>query len=149
MRARSRLGALITACAVLIGCATQEPDTRATAVPGETLIGPTWEWVETTTPDGRIAAPRPHRYTVRLKDNGEAQLRFDCNHGGSYYRIADGSLSFGPLTATRIPCPEGSRGAVFMEQIDAVEGFFTEQGLLYLELPDNTGTMRFRRADSQ
>lgn len=130
------------------GCASPVADENVRATSGASVVGHTWEWLDTDTPDGRIDVARPDRYTMRLKRNGEAQLRFDCNHGGSFYEISDGALSFGPLTATRIPCREGSRGPVYMKQLGAVHGFFTQNGFLYLELPDGSGTMRFRRADA-
>ena len=130
------------------GWAASNQDDASGSASGETIVGTTWEWVETTTPDGRIDVGEPERYTIRLKRNGEAQLRFDCNHGGSFYEISGGKLSFGPLTATRVPCPDGSHGPVYMKQLGAVQSFFTEEGFLYLKLPGDSGTMRFRRAGS-
>lgn len=129
------------------GCTGPSHDGGSRSMSSETVVGSTWEWVETTTPDGHIDVPKPARYTMRLKRNGEAQLRFDCNHGGSLYEISHGALSFGPLTATRVPCAEDSRGSAYMAQLEAVHGFFTENGFLFLELPGDSGTMRFRRAD--
>jgi len=145
---RRRIVQLLCGLIIVAGCAAPQQEDGARSLAPATVVDHTWEWVETKTPHGSIEVAKPARYTMRLKHNGEAQLRFDCNHGGSFYEISDGRLSFGPLTATRIPCPEGSRGPVYMEQLGAVHGFYTESGFLYLELPADSGTMRFRRADS-
>ena len=130
-----------------IGCATPKQVSDLRSTDQQSIIGVTWEWTETITPHGRIEVSEPDRYTIRLKDNGEARIRYDCNHGGSLYKISNDSLSFGPLTATRIPCPKGSQGPVYMGQLAAVVAFFTENGFLYLELIADSGTMRFRRTD--
>lgn len=129
------------------GCSMPVPEAGDRSTDKEAVLGVTWEWAETITPAERIEVATPNRYTIRLKRNGEAQIRYDCNHGGSLYDISDGTLSFGPLTATRIPCPAGSQASAYMHQLAAVNAFFTENGFLYLELPADGGTMRFRKAD--
>lgn len=144
---RQRLVSVLSGCLILAGCATPEQTDESRSASSEAVVGHTWEWMETTTPDGRIDVARPNRYTMRLNPNGEAQLRFDCNHGGSFYEISEGALSLGPLTATRVPCAGNSKGPVYMNQLGAVRGFFTDNGFLYLELQDDSGMMRFRRAD--
>lgn len=135
---------LVTTC-LAAACAMADQDSgRSTAA--ESLQGVTWEWTETATPDRRIRVAAPDRYTVRFKGDGEAQIRYDCNHGGGMYELDKGQLSFGPLTYTRIRCGEGSWSFLYRQQLGAVRSFFTENGDLYLELPEGTGTMRFRRA---
>lgn len=146
---RRKWPTLAAACLAAGGCAMSgnenTPDqNRSTAL--ESVTGTTWEWTGTRTPNREIAVTTPKHYTVRFKDNGEAQIRFDCNHGGGLYDMAEGRLAFGPLTYTRIKCGEGSQSISYRHQLGAVESFFTERGELYLELPNDAGTMRFRRA---
>lgn len=104
----------------------------------------TWQWIGTITPVEKITVPAPERYTIRLTDDGKVHARFDCNRGGGTYDISDGKLSFGPLMSTRMACPEGTLDAPFMRDLGRVTSFFVLDGELYLELPFDSGTMRFR-----
>ena len=110
------------------------------------VIGKTWEWVGTITPVERITVPDPERYTIRLTDDGKLQARFDCNRGGGEYTISTGKLSFGPMLSTRMACPQDSLDGTYMRDLQRVVSFFIEDRNLYLELPADGGTMRFRPA---
>jgi heat shock protein HslJ len=112
----------------------------------QALLNKTWQWVSTITPVERITVPDPERYTIRLTDEGKVQARFDCNRGGGSYKISAGRLSFGPLLSTRMACPEESLDGPFMRDLQRVVSFFIQDGNLYLELPLDSGTMRFRPA---
>jgi len=106
----------------------------------------TWQWDSTITPVEKIAVPNPDRYTIVLDSDGKLQARFDCNRGGGEFAIASGRLSFGPLLATRMACAPDSLDSVFMRDLQRVVSFFVQDGYLYLELPFDSGTMRFRQA---
>lgn len=120
------------------------------AAPGEFILDPalvtgiTWEWVSTTTPVERTDVPEPGRYTILLQPDGKLQARFDCNRGGGDYEIEEGKLSFGPLISTRMACPDDSLDALFMKDLQRVTSFFVRGGELYLEMPIDSGTLRFR-----
>jgi hypothetical protein len=43
-------------------------------------------------------------------------------------------------------CPPDSRATVFMRDLQRAVSFFVQDGKLYLELPMDSGTMRFRAA---
>jgi heat shock protein HslJ len=43
-------------------------------------------------------------------------------------------------------CPPDTQDASFMRDLQRVASFFIERGELYLELPVDSGTMRFRQA---
>ena len=107
------------------------------------VIDKRWQWLGTTTPIETITAAEPDRYTIRLGADGRAEVRFDCNTGGGEYRIDTGSLQFGPLMSTRMACPPDSQDAEFSRQLEAVRIFFVEDGILYLDLFADSGTMRF------
>ena len=106
----------------------------------------TWEWVGTITPVEKTTVPEPGRYTIRMTDDGKVQARFDCNRGGGAYEISEGKLSFGPLLSTRMACPEDSLEGLFLKDLQRVASFFVQDGHLYLEMPYDSGTMRFRPA---
>ena len=124
------------------------------ALPGEntrsrdpqSVLQKTWQWVLTITPVEKIAVSNPERYTVMLTDDGKLQARFDCNRGGGEYEISEGKLSFGPLMSTRMACPPDTLDGPFMRDLQRVTSFFLQDGLLYLELPYDSGTMKFRPA---
>jgi heat shock protein HslJ len=106
----------------------------------------TWQWESTTTPVAKTDVPNPERYTILLKDEGKIQARFDCNRGGGRYEIAAAKLSFGPLMSSRMACPEESLAEPFMRDLQRVVSFFIDDGHLYLELPYDSGVMKFRSA---
>ena len=81
-----------------------------------------------------------------LMADGKAQVRFDCNRGGGSYHISEGQLSFGPMMSTRMACPPDSLDVPFMRDLQRVASFFVQEGALYLELPNDSGTMQFRQA---
>jgi len=112
----------------------------------QAVMGKTWQWVGTLSPVEKLSVPEPERYTILLKDAGKVEARFDCNRGGGSYEIGPGKLTFGPLLSTRMACPEDALDGPFMRDLGRVSSFFVEEGELYLELPLDSGTMRFRQA---
>ncbi|MBC2734060.1 MAG: META domain-containing protein [Desulfobacteraceae bacterium] len=108
------------------------------------VLNEIWQWESTTTPVEKIDVANPERYTILLKDEGKIQARFDCNRGGGEYEIAPGKLTFGPLISTRMACPEDTMDAAFMRDLQRVTTFFVQDSMLFLELPYDSGTMRFR-----
>lgn len=131
---------------VIVGCAAtgalSDENTRSTDP--QSVLNKTWQWVSTITPVEKIAVSNPERYTIMLADDGKLQARFDCNRGGGEFKISQGKLSFGPLISTRIACPPDSLDGPFMRDLQRVVSFFVENGMLYLELPYDSGTMKFR-----
>jgi putative lipoprotein len=113
------------------------------------LIGARWQWVRTVTPVELIEVSEPARYTLLLHPGGQAELQFDCNAGSGEYEIIAHQLSFGPLAATRMACPPDSQDAVFMKQLGQVTTYFVNDGILYLEMPMDSGTMRFEPAAAE
>ena len=132
---------------VVIGCAagmSGEPHSRSKDP--QMVVGGTWQWVSTVTPVEKITVAAPGRYTILLQEDGNIRVRFDCNKGGGKYTLSEGRISFGPLMSTRMACPPDTQDALFMRDLQRVTSFFLESGELYLELPMDSGTMRFRQA---
>ena len=111
------------------------------------LVGTRWEWLGSVTPVERIEAADPERYTLTLQADGNARLLFDCNRGSATYEIAGNKLSFGPLISTRMACPPDTQDHVFMDQLRKVRSFFIRDDQLFLEMPFDSGTLRFRAAE--
>jgi heat shock protein HslJ len=112
----------------------------------QAVLDKTWQWESTITPVEKITVSEPERYSIFLKADGKAQIRFDCNRGGGEFKISPGKLSFGPLMSTRMACPPDTLDGPFMRDLQRVASFFVQNGLLYLELPYDSGTMKFRPA---
>jgi len=132
---------------LMIGCAANAPSGQhARSGDPQTILNKTWQWESTITPVEKITVPNPERYTILLKADGKTQVRFDCNRGGGDYKISEGKLSFGPLMSTRMACPPDTLDAPFMRDLQRIASFFVEKGNLFLELPLDSGTMKFRSA---
>ena len=140
-----RITLTIIVVLVLAGCAGKPASIENVHLNDpQAVLGKTWEWESTTNPVEKIVVAAPERYTVLLGADARAQMRFDCNRGGGGYEISPGRLSFGPLMATRMACPPDSLDNVFMRDLQRVASFFFRDDRLYLELPYDSGTMKFR-----
>ena len=129
---------------VFVGCATGNlADQNKRGTDPQAVLNRTWQWESTITQTEKIVVPDPERYTILLEADGKAIVRFDCNRGGGQFQISPGKLTFGPLMSTRMACPPDSLDIPFMRDLQRVAAFFVENGNLYLELPLDSGTMRF------
>jgi heat shock protein HslJ len=132
---------------ILVGCAAgMSSEQPGRSKDPQIVVGRTWKWVSTVTPVEKITAAAPERYTILLQEDGNVRVRFDCNKGRGKYTLSEGRISFGPLMSTRMACPPDTQDASFMRDLQRVASFFIERGELYLELPVDSGTMRFRQA---
>jgi heat shock protein HslJ len=123
---------------------------RAEAATDSTLpsniLNVTWQWVSFTSPVEQITVDAPERYTIRFGRDGRAAVRADCNRGSSGYSVsADRRIALGPIVLTRMMCPPGSLDARFVKEFGRATSYFLEEGYLFLELPVDSGTLRFRR----
>ena len=142
-----KITAFVLLAVMVAGCATGgKSELAARTKEPRLVLNRTWQWVSTVTPVEKIKVPKPERYTIRLTDDGKVQARFDCNGGGGTYQISEGRLSFGPLLSTRMACPPDSLDGPFMRDLQRVASFFLQDGELYIEIPFDSGTMRFRPA---
>ena len=136
---------VLVAGMVLSGCTDKRASMENThRTDPRAILGITWQWEGTTNPVEKIVVSAPQNYTVWFGADGRAQMRFDCNRGGGGYEIAPGRLSFGPLMSTRMACPPASLDNVFIRDLQRVASFFLQDDRLYLELPYDSGTMKFR-----
>ena len=137
---------VLTFFALFVGsCTSNTPNVASLHVhdPGE-VMNKTWVWEKTVTPIESISVDDSERYTIRFAENGHLEAKFDCNRGGGTYTLSEGRVSFGPLMSTRMACAEDSLDAVFMKDLQRANSFFLQDGMLFLELPYDSGTMHFR-----
>jgi heat shock protein HslJ len=109
-----------------------------------TLTAVPWEWVSTTDPaQGTVAVGDPNRYVIVLNEDGNAFIQADCNNVQATYTTDGSNISMVPGASTRAVCPADTRDSQFLAQLSAAAIYFIEGGNLYLDLPANSGTMRF------
>jgi heat shock protein HslJ len=119
------------------------------AAPPQVLSG-TWQWEGTLMNDGTAIVPRlPSRYTLEFGPDGRAAIRADCNTGNGPFTIVGNQISLGPFALTRALCPPGSLDTRFVKHLESVVSYLIVDGDLILELPFDSGGMRFRRAPGQ
>jgi heat shock protein HslJ len=122
------------------------PDTVADAGSAADVTEVTWEWVRLTTPVEQMDIDAPERYTVKFGKDGRVTLKADCNRGtGGYSMSDDRRLTFKPIALTRAMCPPGSLSDRFAKDVGRATSYFVKDGDLFLELPVDSGTLRFRR----
>jgi heat shock protein HslJ len=150
---------LLLSAVVAYGCATAAPAPASPQPPpaGSATIATsdglpadvvevTWVWVSLMTPVETVTPDQPERYTIRFERTGRVSVRADCNRGGGPYTVTrDRRLSFGPMALTRAACPAGSSGDRFARDVGRVSSYFVRDGALFLEMPVDSGTFRFRR----
>jgi heat shock protein HslJ len=121
------------------------PAKSVESLPGD-VADVTWEWVSMITPVETIAPDRPESYTIRFERAGRLSVRADCNRGGGTYSVStDRRLMIGPIALTRVGCPPGSLSERFGREVGRASSYFQRDGALFLELPVDSGTLRFRR----
>jgi heat shock protein HslJ len=141
-----RLVAGLLAAVSVSGCALAGPGKGLRSHAPADVVGKIWQWESWTSPVETFDVATPERYTLQLMPDGSVHARFDCNRGGGPYTIGEGRLAFGPLRSTRMACPPDTLGNRFSAELARVTSFFLEDGTLYLELPVDSGTMRFGAA---
>jgi heat shock protein HslJ len=108
------------------------------------ITGVEWHWQGTRMNDDTAFVPAdPSGYTITLGPDGRLTGRSDCNRIMGSYTLAGNRVTIGPLASTRVLCPPGSLERDFNRQIEQVQTWFLRDGDLFLELPVDSGTMRF------
>ncbi|TLD44628.1 MAG: hypothetical protein FAZ92_03110 [Accumulibacter sp.] len=107
------------------------------------LAGTSWQLLAIQSMDdaqGTTRVHEPGRFTLEFGRDGRAALRLDCNRGSGTYQVqaaADGSsgtLSFGPIAATRAMCPPPHLDERIARDLAHVRSYLLKDGRLYLSL---------------
>ncbi len=132
--------AVTTAVLALSACVTMSDS--------HPLTGTQWQLVaiDTSGSTTTLTSSLQARHTVSFGDGGELHVQLDCNRGRSSWtagqpRNGAGSISIGPVTSTRMACPQPSFGDQLASGLSATERFTTtiDRRQLVLE----TGDLRF------
>lgn len=138
MRAtRSLIGGMLLATLPVVSFAT-----------GLELAGTSWQLLAIQSMDdaqGTTKVPDPSHFTLEFGRDGRAVLRFDCNRGMGDYKVepagdgSTGSISFGPIAATRALCPLSRLDERIARDMAYVRSYLFKDGKLYLSLMADGG----------
>lgn len=112
------------------------------------LTGTTWQLVAIQSMDDAQGTTRiadPGRFMLEFGSDGRAAFRLDCNRGTGSYTVepagdgATGSISFGPIAATRALCPPPHLDERIARDMAHVRGYRLKEGQLYLSLMADAG----------
>lgn len=117
----------------------------ATAASGE-LVGPVWQWQRTQLGSAPVVVSKvPDRYTLSFQGGGRVYVRADCNRGSGGFDVDNAQIKFGPITLTRMGCPQESQDADFLRTLAQATSYAIERGELVFTLSDGA-SMRFKPA---
>ncbi len=127
--------------AVLYGPWPEQPKGDAEV---RAAVGVDWKWVGTRYKNDAEARPAdPSRYVLRLEPGGSLRVQADCNAAGGTYLLEQGRISINITHSTLAACVPESLERVFLRDLSAAAVYFLQDGALYLDLKDDTGTMGF------
>jgi heat shock protein HslJ len=89
-----------------------------------------------------VAIPNPEEYTLRLEDNGRANVRADCNSCNGRYSLDGSSLSITAVACTRAFCGLGSFDGNYADALENVRSAAVSGNQLTIR--GNGFTLRFR-----
>ncbi|MFO0157408.1 MAG: META domain-containing protein [bacterium] len=117
-------------------------------LPPPTLAGTSWQLLAIQSMDdrqGTLTEADPSRYTHSFGRDGSAVMRLDCNRASAPWKLtpgpeaSSGSLTFGPVAATRARCPPPSIDARVLRDLPDVRSFLLRDGRLHLSLMADGG----------
>jgi heat shock protein HslJ len=130
--------------------AAAEPPAEEAAPAEVSLTGVVWEWIGFTDPvDEPLVIADPAQYTVEFMADGTVAAKADCNNGAGSYTAAEGSISITIGAMTMALCPPESYSDQFVEYLNAVAVYSFIEGDLLLDLPIDSGTLRFQAAAAE
>ena len=124
-------------CSPTCGCSGQP-------AAGADIVGVVWKWQRSRYGnDTQSAPPDPARYTLQLLPDGTISLQADCNRVGGVYRLEDRQITIEITHSTMAACPPGSLEQDYLRDLSAAAIYFIKDGVLYLDLKYDSGTMEF------
>lgn len=121
------------------------PPITAPAPAAVSAIG-AWQWESLISSAEKLAVDRPERYKLQLLAGGKVQVVADCIMGHGSHSSAGRSFSIKIARITRAVCPAGSLSARYLKALEAVVTQRVRGKNLFLDLPADSGTMKFVQA---
>jgi heat shock protein HslJ len=108
------------------------------------LTAKNWQWQSTSYPNNEdLIADNPAQFTARFLADGQFSTGTDCNTAVGSYEINDNEMSIDPVAVTEIACGGETLEQSYLQDIQAVSGYYitgTNELLLYTE---SGASMRF------
>jgi heat shock protein HslJ len=118
------------------------------------LIGNDWHLVsiEASGSTSTLTPELQARHTLALRDEGEAQVRLDCNRGRTTWTAGQpmnraSTITFGPVASTRMLCPQPSYGEQFAAALGAAQRFTRSPDGRELVIEGPGGRLTFTAAE--
>ena len=115
---------------------------------GNPFAGTTWQLLSIQSMDDAQGTTRvgdPGHFTLEFGRDGRAAFRLDCNRGTGDYTVkpasdgATGTISFGPIAATRALCQPPHLDERIARDMAHVRGYLLKDGKLCLTLMADGG----------
>lgn len=115
---------------------------------GHPFAGTSWQLLSIQSMDdaqGVTKVANPGRFTLSFGRDGRAAFLLDCNRGTGDYTVkpagdgATGTMTFGPIAATRALCPPPHLDERVTRDMAYVRGYLLKEGRLYLSLMADAG----------
>jgi heat shock protein HslJ len=108
------------------------------------ILGLSWAWQYTRSADDhRVTPKKVGDYTLLLDQNNAVSLKVDCNRARGTYKLEGNRLQFDIGIMTRAMCPDPEMDNSFVSDINKIENYSIENGLLILTLKNKEGVMFF------
>jgi heat shock protein HslJ len=111
-----------------------------------TLTAQQWQWTSFTSPVESFTVDDPTRYQMSFMPDGRMAIQADCNRAQASYRSADSTLQITIGGTSRAACPPDSRGDQFLRLLGNAAIASIIEGELFIDLPADSGTLRFKPA---
>lgn len=130
---------------------------RDAAAVGAPLAGTQWQLIEFQSMDDRQGTTRPSPgtiYTMWLHGDGTVTMQLNCKRATGRWSATpgrdatSGQFEFGPLAATRAPCPPPSMDEGIVAQSRFVRSYVLKGGRLHLSLMADGGIYVWERSGS-
>jgi heat shock protein HslJ len=115
----------------------------------DTLTANPWQWVSFTDPLQQFDVEMPERYLLAFSEDGTVNIVADCNNAMGSYTDEAGNLTIAVGPMTMAACPPESRSDQFVTLLGGAALYFFQDGMLYIDLFADGGTMAFAPADAE
>ncbi|MCB9118312.1 MAG: META domain-containing protein [Caldilineaceae bacterium] len=135
---------LLIAVAILLASAFATP-----VFAQDPLAATPWQWVAFTSPVERFDVETPESYLLKFNADGTVAIVADCKFPLGNYTDDGGALTITVGPTTMELCPGESRADQFTGLLGGAARYFFEDGLLYIDLMADGGTMAFAPANPE
>jgi heat shock protein HslJ len=124
--------------------AIQDDELVATGTEFITLTNVIWKWQEfQESNDNLTIVSDPEQYTLEFLDDGQVNVKADCNQAGGNYILAGSQLTIEITTSTLAICPPGSLSEEYLSLLNDAVSYIMEEGQLFIAIKFDTGIMKF------